>query len=143
MKLYYAQGTCSLAPHIALREANLPFGLVRLDMKTQQLEDGRPIAEVNEKGYVPVLQLDTGETLTEVSVILQWIADEAPHTGLAPPHRTMDRYRVNEWLNFIGSFTKSSGPCFTRALKSRTRAHWRSCVLDSDGWKRSWALSRS
>ncbi len=102
MKLYFATGTCSHAVNIALREAGLDFSLVRLDMKTQQLEDGRPMAEVNEKGYVPVLELDDGSRLTEVTAILQWIADRVPEKKLAPPNGTMERYRQQELLNYIG-----------------------------------------
>src|SRR5688500_13364903 len=102
MKLYYATGTCSHAPHIALREAGLPFSLVRFDMKTQKLEDGSEIGPVNEKGYVPVLDLGDGQRLTEVAVVLQYIADRAPEKKLAPPAGTMERYRLQEWLNFIG-----------------------------------------
>jgi glutathione S-transferase len=103
MKLYYAAGTCSLAPHICLREAALPFTLVRFDMKTGLLETGGRIDEVNEKGFVPVLELDDGERLTEVSAVLQWIGDRAPDSGLAPPAGTMDRYRLIEWLNFLAT----------------------------------------
>jgi len=103
MKLYYAAGTCSLAPHIALREAELPFTLVRYDMKAAVLEDGRRLEEVNPKGFVPVLELDDGERLTEVAVVLQYIADRKPESGLAPPAGTMARYRLAEWLNFIAT----------------------------------------
>lgn len=103
MKLYYATGTCSLAPHIALREAGLSFDLVRYDMKNAALDGGGSLAEVNEKGYVPVLELDDGDRLTEVSAILQWIADHAPEAKLAPPNGTMARYHLQEWLNFIAT----------------------------------------
>ncbi len=103
MKLYYAQGTCSLAAHIALREAGLPFTLVRFDMKAQLLETGAKLETVNEKGYVPVLELDDGQRLTEVTAILQYVADQRPESGLAPPAGTMGRYRVQEWLNFIAT----------------------------------------
>jgi glutathione S-transferase len=102
MRLYYATATCSHAPHIALREAGLPFALVRYDMKTGLLEDGRPIAEVNTKGYVPVLELDEGRRLTEVAAILQYVADQAPASQLAPPPGTFERYRLQEWLHFVG-----------------------------------------
>ncbi len=102
MKLYYAQGTCSFAPHVALREAGLPFDLVRMDMKTGALDAGGTITDVNDKGYVPVLELDDGRRLTEVSAILQFIADQKPESGLAPPAGSFDRYRLQEWLNFIG-----------------------------------------
>ena len=103
MKLYYAQATCSLAAHMALREAGLPFTLSKFDMKTRLLDDGRPLTEVNPKGFVPVLELDSGERLTEVSVVLQYIADQNPAANLLPPVGTMARYRVQEWLNFIAT----------------------------------------
>src|SRR5450755_463041 len=103
MKLYYAQATCSHAPHIALREAGLPFSLVRFDMKGRTLDGGAKLDEVNDKGYVPVLELDDGQRLTEVAVVLQYIADQAPQSGLAPKFGTMERYRLMEWLNFISS----------------------------------------
>lgn len=103
MKLYYARGTCSLAPHIALRESELAHQLVRYDMKTALLEDGRTLESVNEKGYVPVLEFDDGQRLTEVAVILQWIGDHAPAAKLLPPYGSQERYRVQEWLNFIAT----------------------------------------
>ncbi|MFN7134209.1 MAG: glutathione S-transferase C-terminal domain-containing protein, partial [Myxococcales bacterium] len=102
MKLYYAQGTCSLAPHIALREAGLSFDLVRMDMKTGALDAGGRIEDVNEKGYVPVLELDDGTRLTEVAAILQFVADQKPELRLAPPNGTLERYRLQGWLNYIG-----------------------------------------
>ena len=103
MKLYYAPGTCSFAPHLVLREANLPFQLVRFDMVKRTLEDGRALTEVNPKGYVPVLELESGERLTEVSAILQYLADQAPDAGLAPRDRSLAHYRVLEWLNFLAT----------------------------------------
>jgi glutathione S-transferase len=103
MKLYYAIATCSHAPHIALREAGLPFTLVRFDMKGRTLDGGAKLEEVNEKGYVPVLELDDGRRLTEVAVLLQYIADQAPSSGLAPKAGTFERYQLMEWLNFIAT----------------------------------------
>lgn len=102
MKLYYAVGTCSFAPHVALREAGLDPTLVRFDMKTQSLSDGAPITDVNPKGYVPVLELDDGTRLTEVAAILQYIADQHPTSKLAPPAGTLARYRLIEHLHYIG-----------------------------------------
>jgi len=103
MKLYYATGTCSLAPHIALREAGLSFTLVRYDMKAAKLDDGGSLGDVNGKGLVPVLELDDGDRLTEVSAVLQYIADQKPELGLAPAAGTMARYHLQEWLNFIAT----------------------------------------
>ncbi len=113
MKLYYAQATCSLAPHMALREAGLSFSLSKYEMKSGMLDDGRPLTEVNPKGFVPVLELDTGERLTEVAVILQYIADKNPSANLLPPAGSMERYRVLEWLNYIGTeIHKAHWPIF-------------------------------
>src|SRR5512143_1817332 len=103
MKLYYAIATCSFAPHVALREAGLPFALVRFDIPSRTLEGGGRLEDVNPKGFVPVLELDDGERLTEVAAVLQYIADRKPESGLAPPAGTMARYRLMEWLNFIAT----------------------------------------
>ena len=103
MKLYYATATCSLAAHIALREAGLPFSLVRYDLKTDTLEGGGRIEDVNDKGYVPVLELDDGRRLTEVAAVLQYIADQVPEKQLAPPPGSFERYRLIEWLNFLAT----------------------------------------
>ncbi|HET7784730.1 MAG TPA: glutathione transferase GstA [Myxococcales bacterium] len=113
MKLVYFPGACSFAPHVALREAGLPFTLVLYDRATHQLDAGGALEDVNDKGYVPVLELDDGERLTEAAVILQYIADQRPETGLAPPAGTMARYRLQEWLNFIATeIHKSYWPLF-------------------------------
>jgi glutathione S-transferase len=103
MKLYYAQAACSFAPHIVLRELGVPFTLVRFDMTSQTLEGGAKLETVNDKGYVPVLELDDGERLTEAAVILQYLADLKPELGLAPPAGTLPRYRLQEWLNFLAT----------------------------------------
>ncbi len=102
MKLYYAVGTCSFAAHVALREAGILPTLVRFDMKTHALADGSPITPINSKGYVPVLELDDGTRFTEVAAILQYIADQNPASKLAPPAGSVARYRLIEWLHFIG-----------------------------------------
>ena len=110
MKLYYAPGACSLAPHIALKEAGLPHELVRVDLREHKLPDGSDFYAVNPKGYVPVLELPDGQRLSELAVILQYIADRNPGT-LAPAFGTLDRYRVMEWLNFIATeIHKGWGP---------------------------------
>jgi len=113
MKLYYAPGACSFAPHVCLREAGFPFTLVRMDRKTQTLDDGRRIEDINEKGYVPVLELDNGKRLTEAPAVLQYIADQSPAAGLAPPPGAWERYQLQEWLNFLSSEVhKSFWPFF-------------------------------
>jgi glutathione S-transferase len=113
MKLYYSPGACSLSPHIVLRESGLPFELVLASTKTKKLEDGSDFNAINPKGYVPVLELDNGERLTEGPAIVQYLADQVPEKALAPANGTFARYRLQEWLNFITSeLHKSFGPLF-------------------------------
>jgi glutathione S-transferase len=113
MKLYYAPGACSLSPHIALREAELSFELVKADTKSKKLQDGSEYWSVNPKGYVPCLELDSGERLTEGPVIVQYIADQVPAKKLAPQAGTLQRYRLQEWLNYITSeLHKGYSPLF-------------------------------
>lgn len=123
MKLFYFPGACSFAPHVTLRETGLPFTLVRYDRETQAVEGGGRLADVNEKGYVPVLELDDGQRLTEAAVICQYIADQRPETGLLPGHRTMERYRVQEWLNYIATeLHKAYWPLFRGAEPEKAAA---------------------
>jgi glutathione S-transferase len=111
MKLYYASGACSLAPHIVAREAGLKIDLDKLDFATGKTESGETFAEVNPKGYVPALRLDNGEVLTEVATLVQYLADQAPQSGLAPAGGTMERYRLEEWLTFVSTeIHKGFGP---------------------------------
>lgn len=126
MKLYYSPAACSLSPHIVLRELDLPFSLVKVDLKTKKTEDGRDFLQINGKGYVPVLELDDGQRLTEGPAIVQYLADRKPEAGLAPPNGTMQRYRLQEWLNFITSeihkqFSPLFDPTVTDELKQRSR----------------------
>lgn len=103
MKLYYKPGSCSLSPHIVAREAGLPVDIVKVDLITKTLEDGSDYRAVAPKGQVPALLLDNGALLTEGAVIVQYLADQAPDSGLIPAAGSFERYRVQEWLNFIGS----------------------------------------
>lgn len=100
MKLYLSPGACSLADHIALHEAHLDFEPVRVDLKAKRTQDGRDYAQVNPKGYVPALQLDGGQILTENIAILSWIADQDPSLAPGGP---MGRYRLLEMLAFIST----------------------------------------
>ncbi len=102
MKLYYATGSCGLAPQIALREAGQTFDLVKVDFKTKTTIEGNYF-EVTPKGFVPALKLDDGEVITEGAVVLQWIADHNPGRGLLPAHGSAERYRALEWLNYIAT----------------------------------------
>jgi glutathione S-transferase len=116
MKLFYTPGACSLSPHIALLEAGLPFSLEKVDLKDKKLESGGDYNGVNGKGYVPTLELDNGQRLTEGPAIVQYIADQKPAAGLAPAAGTMERYRLQEWLNFVtAELHKSMGSMFNPA----------------------------
>lgn len=122
MKLYYGRGTCSLSSHIALREAKADFELVKVDTKTKLTEAGADFRAINPNGYVPVLELDSGERLAENGVILQYIADQYPSANLAPPAGTMARYRLLEWLTFISSEVhKGYSPLFNPAVPDEYR----------------------
>ncbi len=114
MQLYFAPGACSLASHITALEAGLPIDLKRADTKTKKLEDGSDYFAVNSKGAVPALKLDNGQVLTEGVAIMQYLADQKPESNLAPKNGTFERYRVQEWLNYITSEVhKSFSPLWT------------------------------
>jgi len=116
MQLYFSPGACSLASHIAAREAGIPIELKRADLKAKKLEDGSDYLAVNSKGAVPALRLDNGQVLTEGPVILQYLADQKPESNLAPKAGTIERYRVQEWLNYITSEVhKGFSPLFNAA----------------------------
>jgi glutathione S-transferase len=103
MKLYYSPAACSLAVHIVAREAGLDFHLVKVDLVKHLTESGTDLSAVNSKNYVPAVELDDGQVLTEVAPLVQWIAEQAPESGLLPPAGTLERFRVQEWLNFIAT----------------------------------------
>ncbi|WP_119461024.1 glutathione transferase GstA [Rhodospirillaceae bacterium SYSU D60014] len=113
MQLYYSPGACSLSPHIILREAGLAFDLEQVDLKAKKTNSGADYTQVNPKGYVPTLRLDDGRILTEGPVIVQYLADQKPESGLAPAAGTMERYRLQEWLAFISTeLHKTFSPLF-------------------------------
>ena len=113
-KLYYTPGACSLSPHIALREAGLPFELVRVDLRGKRLSDGGDFFGVSPKGYVPALVLENGELLTEGAVMIQYIADQKPEAALVPAQGTFERLRMQETLNFIATeLHKAQSPLYS------------------------------
>lgn len=113
MKLYTLPGACSLATNIALREAGVPFELIKVSHHNHRTSDGVDFNEINSKGYVPALRLDNGELLTENAALLLYVADLNPAAKLAPPVGTLERYRVAEWLAYINSeLHKSFSPLF-------------------------------
>jgi glutathione S-transferase len=113
MKLFFSPGACSLSPHIVLRELGLPFDLERVDTKAGKTASGADYRALNPKGYVPALQIDGGDVLTEGAAIVQYLADRKPDAGLAPPPGTMERYRLQEWLVYIATeIHKGFSPLF-------------------------------
>src|ERR1043165_6303859 len=103
MKLYFSPGACSLSPHIVAQEVGIPLQLVKVDTQSKKLADGGDYWAVNPKGYVPALQLDNGELLTEGPAIVQYLADQKPDAKLAPANGSIERYRLQQWLNFIST----------------------------------------
>lgn len=135
MKLYYSPGACSLSPHIVLREAGLPFTLELASTKTHKLADGTDYYSINPKGYVPLLEFDDGDRLSEGPAIVQWIADQVPEKRLAPPAGTMARYRLMEWLNFVGAeIHKQFSPLFNPAYPEEAKAINRSRLALRYAW---------
>ena len=122
MKLYYSPGACSLSPHIVAREAGISLDLEKVDLKTKQTESGRDFLSISPRGYVPALQLDNGEVLAEGPAIIQYLADLKPESGLAPANGSMPRYRLQEWLTYIGTeIHKSYSPLFNPATPDSVR----------------------
>ena len=123
MKLFYASGACSLSPHIVAQEAGIEVRLQKVDLKTKTIASEGDFFGINAKGYVPALELDDGEVLTEGPVIVQYLADLKPEKGLAPAAGTLARYRLQEWLGFINSeLHKSYSPLFRPDTPAETRA---------------------
>ena len=123
MKLYYSPGACSLSPHIALQEAGLAYTALKAPTKTHKLDDGTDYYSINPLGYVPLLELDDGTRLTEGPAIVQYIADQVPAKNLAPANGTLDRYKMQSWLSFIGTeLHKNFSPLFSPATPAEQRA---------------------
>lgn len=126
MKLYFSPAACSLAVHIALREAGLPVNLVKVDLATHMLENGTDYFTINPKGPVPLLELDNGDAISEVAVILQYIADRVPEKKLAPANGTLARVRLQEALNFLATeIHKGSGLFFHPHAGDELKAAYR------------------
>ncbi len=144
MKLYYSPGTCALSPHIVLHESGLAFTPVLASTKTHKLADGTDYYTINPKGYVPLLELDDGQRLAEGPAIVQYIADKAPAKKLAPPAGTLERYRLMEWLTFIGTeLHMKYSPLFNPAMPEEAKAIFRAKILDRQKWVDSQLEGRS
>lgn len=122
MELYFSPGACSLASHIALREAGLDFDLKKVDTKTKKLEGGGDYYAITPKGYVPALRLDNGQVLTEGTAIMPFIADQSKGAKIAPAAGTLARARLQEWLGYVNSEVhKSFGPLFNPAATDEVK----------------------
>src|SRR5579885_174911 len=122
MKLFYASGACSLSPHIVAREAGIELRLQKVDLKTKTVISEGDFLAINPKGYVPALEMDDGQVLTEGPAIVQYLADLMPEKGLARPAGTMASYRLQEWLGYINSeLHKTYSPLFRPETPAETR----------------------
>jgi len=122
MKLYSSPGSCALAAHIVAQEAGIPLGLVQVDLRKKQTVDGRDFFGINPKGYVPALELDDGQVLTEAAAVMQYLADRNPAANLAPANGSLARYRLQEWLGYISSeLHKTCGPLFNPTIGAEQR----------------------
>ena len=135
MKLYYSQGACSLAPHIVMHEAGLAFEAISAPTKTHQLADGTDFYSINPLGYVPFLALDGGLNLHETPAIVQYLADLVPEKQLAPANGTFERYKLQEWLTFIGTeLHKSFSPLFNPAAPAETKEQAKQSLAKRLAW---------
>lgn len=135
MKLYYSPGSCSLAAHIVLHEAGIASDTVQASTKTHQLPDGSDYYAINALGYVPLLELDDGAHLRENPAILQYLADLAPTKNLAPAQGTMQRYRLQEWLGFIGTeLHQKYSPLFNPGMPEEAKALFKDKLKSRYQW---------
>lgn len=139
MKLYYSPGACSLSPQIVLQESGLAYEPVLASTKTHQLADGTDFYTINPLGYVPVLELDNGTRLREGVAIVQYIADQVPGMKLAPANGSLERYQLQEWLNFIATEVhKNFGPLF----RPTTPENYKPIALESLTKRMQWMDSQ-
>ena len=123
MKLFLKPGACSLSPHIILEEAGLSYETEVVDLAKKVTASGADYLAINPKGYVPALQLDSGEVLTEGPAIVQYLADLVPAKNLAPANGTLARYQLQSWLTFIGTeIHKNYSPFFNPAAPAEMKA---------------------
>jgi glutathione S-transferase len=131
LKLFYAPGSSSLLPHIVLHEAGLPFIAIKIDERTKVIEGGGDYRNVNPLGYVPALVLDNGTLLTEGAAIVQFIADQVPFKKLAPPNGTIERTKLQSWLNFFSSELHKGGfsPLFYEGVSEDSKDIFRQRLI--------------
>ena len=139
MKLYYSPGACSLASHIALQETGLPFEIDRFIASTGKTASGEDFLQINPKGYVPTIRMEDGGILTEGGAVLQYIADQNPASGLAPKAGTMGRYRLQEWLTFIGTeIHKTYSPLFNKTVSAEVKDRGFDLLTKRLGYVETW-----
>jgi len=150
MKLYFSPGACSLSPHIVLQEAGLAHEKERVDLKTKKTESGGDFLQVNPKGMVPTLVLDNGVVLTEGPAIVQYLADKAPAAGLAPTNGTIERTRLQEWLNYISTeLHKGFSPLFNPTMPEDGKKVAKEALVKRLDWlngemaKRDWIAGKT
>jgi len=130
MKLYYSPGACSLSPHIVAHELGTALSIEKVDTKTKRTETGRDYWQINPKGYVPALELDNGDVLTEGPAIVQYLADQKGNTQLAPANGTLARARLQEMLNYItAEIHKTYSPLFKDDTPEVTREERKEYLL--------------
>ena len=135
MKLYYSPGACSLSPHIVARELGLALELKKVNTKDKTVEGGGDFWKMNARGYVPALELDNGQVLTEGPVIVQYLADLKPEAGLAPRPGSFERYRLQEWLNFLTSEVHKG---FSPLFKPNTPEEYKKIAKENLGTRFDW-----
>lgn len=144
MKLYYKSGACSLAPHIVAHEAGIALELVAVDLAAKRTEQGQDYLQINPNGYVPALALDDDQVLTEVAVVVQYLADQAPGSGLIPPEGSLARYRVQQALAFISTeLHKNFGPFFRPGVPDQTKEAARELLTRRIGYIETQLASRA
>jgi glutathione S-transferase len=122
MKLYYAPGSCSLAPHIISHEIGKPLSLVKVDLRSKKTEAGEDFGKINPRSYVPALDLGDGDLLTEANIIVQYLADQKPDAGLIAAPGTRARLKQQQWLAFIATeLHKSTAAFFNPKLQGDLR----------------------
>ena len=135
MKLYYSPGASSLATHIVLKESGLSFEAIAAPTKTHKLADGTDYYRINPLGYVPYLVLDDGSALHEVAAVVQYLADQVPDKQLAPANGSWERYKLQEWLNTIGTeLHKGFSLLFTPGMPDEAKEIARTRLISRLKW---------
>ena len=135
MKLYYSPGASSLATHIVLKESGLSFEAIAAPTNTHKLPDGTDYYRINPLGYVPYLVLDDGRALHEVAAVVQYLADQVPDKQLAPANGSWERYKLQEWLNTIGTeLHKGFSLLFTPGMPDEAKEIARTRLISRLKW---------